>query len=446
MNFIEKFREAVKIPTYWPPAAQKEDIAGAEAVLTSFQQFLTNSFPTFHKTAECWVLSPYSVIYHLPGKSKTDEKSKAVLLLAHYDVVPCETEKWSVNPFGAEIKDNYIYGRGTLDMKSILISILEAAENLCSEGWKPASDIWFAFGGDEERTGLQGAIKANRWFAERGLHFDWILDEGTPIAKDQIKGVNTPLALISIEEKGYLSLKLSVKQMPGHASQPPKIQAAAVLGQALTRIAKKHFPFRLCPTVESFFKELSPHIHGIQGFAMRHCRALGNLFFKLAASSPAIAAMLRTTIAMTQLEGSNADNILPSEVCAIINLRLLKPWTIETAAAYVKKAINDERVNISVHGLATDPVAANGSFREKGWQELEKAINETYPGIPVLPFIMIATTDSRHYEKIADKIYRFGPHILDPKDMGGVHGHDERISIENLNRGLTFYSTLMRLL
>ena len=439
MDFIEKFREAVKIPTYWLPAAQG---GAADAELKRFQEFLAEQFPAFHKAAERWALNPCAVVYRLAGTGGAS--ADAALFLAHYDVVPAETEKWSVDPFGAEIKDGFIYGRGTLDMKGILISIMEAAENLCAEGWKPARDIWFAFGGDEERSGIQGAMESARWFAARGQRFAWILDEGTPIEENKIRGIASPLALVSIEEKGFLSLDLTVAQSPGHASQPPKVQAAAILGRALCAIAKKPFPFRLSPTVETFFRQIAPLIPGIQGFVMRHSRGLGGLFFRLAASSPAIEAMLRTTVAMTQLEGSAADNVLPSEVRAVINLRLLWPWTVDAAIAFITRAINDTRVQVSVHGLGTDPVSASENYRQNGWAEIQAAVEAAWPGTPLLPFIMVAATDSRHYQNSANAIFRFSPHKLDARELGGVHGHDERISIENLQRGLAFYSALLR--
>ena len=446
MDFTEKFREAVKIPSFWPPQAKDGD-AEAEAPLLRFQQFLTENFPAFHRTAERRVLSPYSVVYRWPGQKNAsaapDTNFGAVLFLAHYDVVPAETEKWSVDPFGADMKDGFIYGRGSLDMKCILISLMEAAEKLCAEGHKPERDIWFAFGGDEERTGLLGAMETVRWFEERGQRFDWILDEGTPVAENQIKGIEPPLALVSIEEKGYLSLSLTVEQEPGHASRPPKIQAAAVLGRALCRIAKKPFPFRLNAAVETFFRLVAPFMPGIQGFVMRHSRTFGPLFFKLAAANPAIESMLRTTVAMTRLEGSAADNVLPSQVSAVINLRLLWPWTVETAAAFIKKTISDNRVKVSVYGLGTDSVEARGEYQSGAWRRIESAVKEAWPEVPLLPFIMVATTDSRNYKKLADGIFRFDPYKLDPKELNGLHGHDERISEKNLRRGLIFYSHIL---
>jgi carboxypeptidase PM20D1 len=195
--------------------------------------------------------------------------------------------------------------------------------------------------------------------------------------------------------------------------------------------------------VESFFSQLSPLMPGVQSIVMRNARRLGPLFFLLAASSPTIASMLRTTVAMTRLEGSAADNVLPSEVHAVINLRLLQPWTVETATGFIRKAINDERVKISVHGLGTGPVAARADYIKSGWPEIRTALAEAWPGVPMLPFIMVATTDSRHYKDMAGGIFRFSPHRLTPEELRGIHGHDERISEENLQRGLKFYTTLL---
>jgi carboxypeptidase PM20D1 len=446
MDFIERFREALRIKTDWPAGALPGD-AEAEAPLFRFQEFLAENYPRFHQTAERRILGPYSLIYRWPGADQAREKP--VLILAHYDVVPAEEEKWTTDPFGAEMKDGYIYGRGALDMKSMLMAVLEGVELLCAGGFRPRRDIWFAFGGDEERAGILGARKTALWFAEAGIRFSWILDEGSAILENQIAGVHRPLALFSIEEKGFLSLDLRAVQKPGHASRPPSVQAAAVLARALCRISKKPFPFRLVPTVEQFFTRLSGFASGPRAFFMRHARMLGPLFFRALAADPNICALLHTTVAMTQLAGSAADNVMPSEVRAVINLRLLQPWTVERATGFIKKAINDERVKVEVHGMGTNPVPANPEHTRQGgpgWKEMTAALEAVYPGIPPLVFMMVATTDSRHYQDLADGIFRFNPQLLDPGELSRMHGHDERISVDNLRRSLDFYTCLFRLL
>jgi carboxypeptidase PM20D1 len=413
-------------------------------------------YPHFHKTAERHVLSSYSVVYRWAGSQEgnlsgsaarleSQAGNKPALIMGHYDVVPAETEKWTTEPFGAELKEGYIYGRGTLDMKSILIAVMEGAESLIAKGFRPKEDIWFAFGGDEERAGTLGALKTAAWFAEKNISFSFVLDEGTPIGVDQIPGIKGAIALFGIEEKGFLSLNLTVQQNPGHASQPPKTQAAAILARALIRLSKNPFPFHLTPTVESFFTHLAPLAPKGQGWAMKHARLLGKLFFKIAAKNPSIAAMLRTTVAMTQLEGSAADNVLPSTVKAVLNLRLLPPCTVKTAIDVIRRTIADDRVNVGIYNLATEAVEANpehARFGGPGWREMAAALEEAEPGIPILPFIMTATTDSRHFKPISEGIFRFNPIKLSPQDLRGIHGHDERISVENLNLAVRFYTAL----
>ena len=443
MDVVEKLQEALKIPT---AAGGKES---TETNLTRFQEFLCVAFPAFHKAAQRWVLSPYSAVYRLSGEEKNDYG--AVLFLAHYDVVPVETIKWSVEPFSAEIINGFMYGRGALDMKSSLISMMEAAENLCAQGKKPKRDIWFAFGGDEERSGILGAQKTAQWFKERGQRFDWALDEGSPVAVNHIKGIDTPLALASIEEKGNLSIYLTVEQEPGHASRPPKIQAAAILARALCRISKKPFPRSLNATVEKFFASIAPFMPGVKGFVMRHARFFSvvfrPLFFKIAGANPITASMLQTTIAMTMLEGSAADNVMPSQVRAVINMRLLWPCTVEKAIEFIKKAVKDRRVLISEYEQGSNPIPAQTVNNSRnGWKEIETAVNEVWQGVPLLPFIMVAITDSRYYKELTNCIYRFSPLKLDPGELNRIHGHDERISLDNFRDELKFYSRLMELL
>jgi carboxypeptidase PM20D1 len=436
-TFINHFKEAIQLRTDWPGESKK---AAGEAQLTAFQDFLVRTYPAFHAAAERQVYSPYAVAYKVPG---TENKEKPALILSHYDVVPAEMEKWTVPAFDAVEKDGFIYGRGTEDMKNILIAEMEALETLIQGGWKPKNDIWLAFGGDEERSGILGAMNTVKTFAEKGLKFSWLLDEGTPIAVDQIKGVGEPLALLGVEEKGFLSLELSVKQKPGHASQPPKEQAAAIMGAALVKLAEIPFPFRLVDTVEGFFTALAPHAasKGL-AWAMKHARSLGGIFFKAVSGTPSIAAMLHTTVAETMLQGSGAENVLPSEVKAVINLRLLAPWTVKSATEKVKEIIADDRISIRDYGVGTDPVPANKEHTQRrgpGWDIVQNAVDTAFPGVPCLPFLMLATTDSRHFKDLADGIIRFNPYKMTPKDLAGIHGHDERVSIEALLQSEVFY-------
>ncbi|MDR0452127.1 MAG: M20/M25/M40 family metallo-hydrolase, partial [Treponema sp.] len=442
MGKTERLREAITIRTDWPAGA----LAGnkeAEAPLFCFQEFLVREYPLFHKNTERHAPGPYAVIYRWPGERP---QGKPPLFLAHYDVVPAEAGLWETGPFEGELRDGYVYGRGTLDMKGSLIALMEAAEDLCALGFRPQEDIWFAFGGDEERSGVLGAKCSAAWFEEQGLRFGWILDEGTVICEEQIEGVKGPLALFGVEEKGFLSLELTVRQQPGHASRPPVVQAAVVLAKALIRLSKRPFPPRLTPTVENFLARVSPLVPGFRGWAFRHSRLLGPLLFAACKKDPAFASLVRTTLAITQLEGSAADNVLPSAVRAVANLRLLPPWTVETAAAFVRDSVGDKRVNVAVYGLGTDAVAAEEEqVRQEGpgWADLAAALESAEGGCPALPFLMGATTDSRHYRKLGGPIFRFSPFRLNPRELAAIHGHNERLSLGNFDRAARFYRALL---
>jgi carboxypeptidase PM20D1 len=476
---LERLRRAIRIKTDWPEDVRGENpgpqaLGAAEAPLRAFQDFLSASYPRFHQITEHWVLNPYALVYRWAGTARRAGAEGGgpaegdVLILAHYDVVPVEADKWSVDPFGAEIREGFLYGRGAQDMKGSLIAVMEAAEELALRDFRPRRDIWFAFGGDEERSGLKGACTTAAWFARRGQRFSWILDEGSPVAVNQIRGVRRPLALFGVEEKGFLSLELAVDQQPGHASRPPKVQAAAILARALLRVSRRPFPVRLSPVVAALFSHLGelrgrgaeagPEDSGGgrkapgDGPSRRRAAVLSALS-PLAApvlafafrKDPQIQALLRSTVAMTQLEGSAADNVLPSRVRAVINLRLLAPWTVDEACERIRRAVGDERVTLRILGAASSPVPAHpdhGRMGGPGWEDMVRAAAAIVPGAVPLPFIMTAATDSRHYRQLAEGIFRFSPMRLSPADLSAVHGHDERISLENFFLAIRFYAAL----
>ena len=450
---IERFRGALRIRTDWPSEADGVGVeaeqarSAAEAKLTEFQEYLAETYPAFHAASERTVLSPYAVAYRWPGSAEKAKGLKPVLLLAHYDVVPAERGEWTVDPYGAEVADGFVWARGAIDTKNSLIGALEAAEDLAAAGFRPGRDVWFAFGGDEERSGTCGARRMAEHFREMGLSFDFALDEGSAVTDGVLSWVKKPLALIGTEEKGFLDIELSVAQKPGHSSRPPKVQAVAVLSRALCRISERPFPWKLTPTVESFFRDLSGYVPFPKSFVLANARALGPLFFAAAGGSPETAALMRTTIAMTQLEGSPADNVLPSAAKAVLNLRLLPGWTVDAALEHVRRAVGDPRVDVAVYAAraAHEPVPAPNDANEHddGWIAVTAAVAETFPEAAVMPFLVTAMTDSRHYTSVCRSIYRFSPIKLNPKELGRIHGHDERISIENFTAGVAFYRTLV---
>jgi carboxypeptidase PM20D1 len=183
-----------------------------------------------------------------------DPAKKPVLITAHMDVVPVEagTEgEWTHPPFGGEIADGFVWGRGTLDTKAHLIAALEAVERLLEKGLTPARDVYLAFGHDEELTGEQGARQIAKLLAERGLTFDFVLDEGGCVVKGALPGIEKPVALVGVGEKGFCNVRLTAKRT-GATPHARAHTSVGVLAQAVCRLEAPLFNRGLLPGTRAF--------------------------------------------------------------------------------------------------------------------------------------------------------------------------------------------------
>ncbi len=188
-------------------------------------------YPLLHATATKTLISDYSLVYRWEG---TDPDLDPVLFLAHQDVVPADPgslDEWTHPPFSGAIEDGFIWGRGTLDCKNQLIGALEAAETLLQIGYQPRRTVLFAFGHDEEIGGPNGAQKISGWLQEQGIRAAAVLDEGGTILEGGFPGVNSPVAVIGIVEKGHIDVRMTVTGSPGHASTPPRHTAIGILAR-----------------------------------------------------------------------------------------------------------------------------------------------------------------------------------------------------------------------
>ncbi|HUX12733.1 MAG TPA: M20/M25/M40 family metallo-hydrolase [Spirochaetia bacterium] len=438
---VDRFRQAIRFATVTPGESEQ----GAALLLDQFQEFLAVSYPSFHAAAERTSLGSFGVTYRWPGLKRD---LRPVLLVAHYDVVPVEASKWSHPPFAADLVReegvDFVYGRGALDTKNTLIAIMESCEALAISGFRPSHDVYIAFGGDEELNGTRGARVMAHGFAEQGIHFAWVHDEGGLVSDGSLPGITTPLAVVGVDEKGYTNLTLAVVQPPGHSSRPPHVQAAAVLGRALSRLEWHPFPLRLIPSVRSFFEGLVPFVDFGRAVLLANLWLFRPLFFFAMSGNPTVLSLLQTTLAMTMLSGGTAANVLPDRVEATLNLRLLPGWSVPSVLERVRRAVGDDRVAVSLAPgfLNEEPVVGRGVG--PGFQTVKAAVEAAFPGVPVLPYLTTGQTDSRHYAGVADEILRFAPMRLTPSELDRIHGNDERISVENFISGIRFYEALLR--
>ncbi len=440
---LKRLAGAIRIPTVSHYDISEDDKESFKAL----QNYLVESFPKVHEVMERTVLSEYSVIYKWKGRhDEFSSEHPPVLLTAHYDVVPADESKWSFPPFGGIEKEGFLWGRGTLDTKNTLMSLLEAAETLCSEGFIPERTVYLAFGGDEETTGCEGASRSCRWFSEHGITFDWLWDEGAITVDGMMPGINNLLSLIGTTEKGQVSIELHAKASgAGHAAMPPKISAAGRIARAVARIEAKPFPMRWLKTTRAFFSKMARA--GGFGFklALSNLWLTGGLIKFVMSKIPSVAAMFRTTTAPTMLNASSKENVLADEATAVINVRLLPGDSIEKVISRMKKVIADDQVSVYVkNDNDAEEAAPESSSDAEGYKLLEQTLNELIPDSVVLPYLATTASDTRNYVSCCRNMYRYSPMILTQQEVNRIHGVDERISLENYGLAIKFYKTMLK--
>src|SRR5438445_2892588 len=258
----QRLSEAIRFQTISNFLNPEQDAAA----LRGLQAHIAASFPAFHAAAKREVIGGYSLLYTWEGiREGSDPKAQPIALLAHQDVVPIApgTEKdWQQKPFDGAVADGFIWGRGSWDDKGNLYAMLEAAEQMARGGFRPRRTIYFAFGHDEEVSGMRGAKAIAAALAARGVKLDFVLDEGLLIAEGIMKGLDKPAALIGVAEKGYSTLVLTAHATPGHSSMPPRETAIGMMSAALARLEDRRLPMHVRGAVAEMFDTLAPEMGG----------------------------------------------------------------------------------------------------------------------------------------------------------------------------------------
>ena len=439
LSGAEKLAEAVRIPTISHIEAESTE----EEAFYRFHKLLEEQFPLVHKHCEKTVINKFSLVYRL----KTTElhpTNKPVLITAHMDVVPVEEgtqDAWCQPPFSGNIVDGVVWGRGTLDTKVHLIAALEAMERLLEKGFSPPRDIYLAFGHDEEINGEEGALKIAEHFKNEGLEFDFVLDEGGCAVTNVLGGINKPIAMVGIGEKGFANIRLSVTMDGGHASMPAPHTSLGILAKALCRLEAHPLKPRLIPSTRAFLLEIGPYMTGINRMVLSNLWLFKPLFLRMFSKTNTGGALLRTTMAVTMAQGAPAPNVVPQKSSAFVNCRILPGENGKMLLDHFRKTLKGLPVELEPVAL-DDPSALSPSDCE-AYRLIESLIGKFCGDVIVVPYLVMASTDARKYEAVCKNIYRFTPYIIDNEDIGKIHGTDENISVVNINRCIDFFTALM---
>nr|XP_056700810.1 N-fatty-acyl-amino acid synthase/hydrolase PM20D1 [Euleptes europaea] len=414
--------------------------------LAEFEPYIRKVFPAVFSASfiQHEVIGEYSHLFTIQG---SDPQLQPYMLLAHIDVVPASPPGWDVDdPFSAEERDGFIYGRGTLDNKNSVMGILQALEFLLRRNYRPRRSFFIGLGHDEEVGGQKGAVKIAAKLEARGVQLSFLLDEGMFILDGVITGLKKPAAIIAVTEKGAVTADLSVMMAPGHSSAPPKRTSIGILSEALSRLEQQPMPnlFGKGPEI-MMFEHLAPDFSFPLNIVMANLWLFAPIVSRILEQTPSTNAIVRTTTAITMFHAGVKSNVIPPSANATVNFRIHPAQTVDQVLEIVDKTIDDKRVKIDA-ASAFDPLPVSPWDNETfGPQVFRQTILDVFPDVgSVAPGICIGNTDSRHFNNLTNAIYRFNPVVFKPDDMPRFHGLNERISVESFEKQVEFLFQLIQ--
>jgi len=437
-NSVAHFSDALRIKTISPENPKDFD----SLAFYQFNEFLKSTYPLTDSLLEKKHFGQFSHLYKWEG---TQAELKPIILMAHLDVVPVIEENrtdWQHPPFGGQIVNDTLWGRGTIDDKIGVIGLLEATEELLKNNYQPQRTLYLSFGHDEEIGGLKGAKAIVSHLKAQGVEAEYVLDEGGTISQNIIPGITKDVALIGIAEKGYVSLALSVKKEGGHSSMPEKESAIDILSAAIVKVKNNPFPAKLAGPTAGFIEYLGPEMKGLNRFIFANRWLFESVITGVYEKTASGNALVRTTTAPTIFNAGVKDNIIPQNARATLNFRILPGENSTTVMERVKKLVDDPRIQIEKGRMQSEPskVSQTDAF---GFLQLQHTLAEVYPEALVAPFLVIAGTDAKHFEPLATNIYRFSPMIINPSNIKSFHGLNERIAVKDFKKAIRFYHRLI---
>lgn len=479
LNSVSKLSKAVQVDTQvyddWPDVP---DAPEKWAKFKKFHDYLEDTFPRIYKNLDLEYVNTYGLVFSLKGKNPN---LKPLMLTAHQDTVPVQRStlrNWTYPPFEGHYDGKYIYGRGSLDTKNVLVAIMEAVDLLIEKNYTPERGLIIAFGFDEEISGFRGAKSISNFLLEK-LGKDSIyaiLDEGAGLTLEET--TQQIVAIPAVGEKGYLDIQVDLTTRGGHSSIPPDHTSIGIMAELAYLIEKDPY--------EPILSSQNPVLKFLQCLAVNSGDKLPLLarktilragFDNLANSkiikkllqNPLSAVLIKTSQAIDIIKGGEKANALPESTRLVVNHRIAVETTVDEIIEHFTSRVLEvgKKYGISVksfeliiyegdngifvlsnavRGLDSAPISPSN---DTVWKYLSGTIrhvfedivfsNVTYP-IITAPAIMPANTDTRYYWGLTKNIYRFSPFFVqDPMSENRIHTVDERMGIDGHLQLVAFF-------
>ncbi len=411
-----------------------------------FHKFLDEAYPLIAEKLEKEIVPPANLIYRWKGKRGD---LKPIALLAHQDVVPVSkgTEQdWVHGPFEGVDDGEFIWGRGSLDMKNHLIAVMESVEALLEDGFEPERDVYLLFGDNEEvvANAENGAFDIMTTLKDRGIMLDCVIDEGGAIIPINVPGVldNKCLVGVGVAEKGYSDIEIAVNGKGGHSSQPPKHNALGQLACAIKEIEDHQFKSSFNQLMDDLMDAIARECTYPVRLITCNLPLLKPVLLQGFKSIPFGSCFVRTTTAVTMASGSPAANVLPQRASATINFRAMPGTTKQDLVDHIRKVVSNKDIEINVlNSKEASKFSPTDSRAFKIIGDISKSLE---PDSIVAPYLVMGGTDAYNYEPICENIYRYAPFRVSIEQLRSVHGTNEKIPVSCLEDALRFFKNYIR--
>jgi acetylornithine deacetylase/succinyl-diaminopimelate desuccinylase-like protein len=414
-------RELLRLDTRNPPGNETRAAGYLQAVLE-------------REGIECMIVGPSDDRGSLVARIHGDGSERPLLLMSHTDVVAVEPDKWTHHPFGAEIVDGYLYGRGTLDMKHMVAMELQTMLMLKRRGTPLKRDVIFMAAADEEVGGHAGA----GWLVQNRpdlIEAEYALNEGGG-SGFELNGQT--YYSVQTAEKGTARFRLCARGRPGHGSQPHEDNAIFKLASRLLRLQETHLPVHLTATVKAYVTALAAAQSGELREQLLAILEPGNTDTAIDALrlgeeiKHGLRAIVRNTVSPTILQAGSQINVIPSVAEASLDGRILPGWTAEAFHGELLEIFGQDA---EIEFLEpSEPLEADPSGPML--ETIKAVLAEREPGAAVVPVMLSGATDAKHIAKLGTRVYGFAPGLITPPgEWNRIHGHDERIAVDSLRWG-----------